>query len=110
MLLVVVATYSNISEQLYLVTMQHQPTYEETAMYKERASRTRLVKEWADRYPLNTEFRITEAADKFRQTLPSHVSPSGFGGQSVARIMCEHCGWLRLRASVIKRGYDSDDI
>ena len=73
-------------------------------MYKRIDGRVNRVRRWASTMPANTKFGITEAARRFRSdVLSDYASPSGYGGQTVARILCEDCGWIRDSRSVRKQ-------
>lgn len=72
-------------------------------MYKRIESRVNRVRRWASEVPPNSEFGITEVARRFRRdVLSEYASPSGYGGQTVARILCEDCGWIREARAVRK--------
>ncbi len=72
-------------------------------MYKRIEGRVNRVRRWASTVPANTVFGITEVARRFRRdVLSEYASPSGYGGQTVARILCEDCGWVRQARSVWK--------
>ena len=72
-------------------------------MYKRIQSRINRVSRWASTIPANTELGITQVAMRFRRdVLSEYASPSGYGGQTVARILCEDCGWIRKARTVLK--------
>ena len=71
-------------------------------MYKEKDGRTAIVRAWAAGLPVGTEYGITDAGDRFRATLPAYRSPSGYRGQTIARILCEQCGWMRNTRTIMK--------
>ncbi len=64
-------------------------------MYVEKPKRTAAVKLWADSIRPGVEYDITESGRAFCATLPPYQSIAGYRGQTVARILCEHCGWIR---------------
>ena len=63
--------------------------------YIERPVRTKFVKLWASKVAPGSRFGITEVGNLVRLSLPAYVSPMGYGGQSVARILRDQCGWHR---------------
>ena len=79
-------------------------------MYIEKEVRTASIKRWAESLPVGTEFGITECANRYQATLPAYRSPSGFGGQTIARVLVEHCGWKRKVRSVTKSSIPSKAI
>ena len=71
-------------------------------MYKEKHNRTASIVKWAAQLPEGTKYKISESGRRYIATLPSYKSPAGNGGQTVARVLAEHCGWIRTKCYIEK--------
>lgn len=70
--------------------------------YVEKPARTALVKLFDEQAAPGTVCTIAQLSKIISAMRPPHKSCIGYRGQSVARVLVEHCGWVRGAHTVRK--------